>query len=464
MNKKFFSNTFWILGGTILKALIGLAISIFTARYLGPSNYGIIGYVSTIINLFSAIATLGLANVLIKEYVQNKEESGKITGTAITLQFISSFISYICIVSVVFLCNMQDKTIILCAFVQGCHHMFNCFDCINYYYQSKLQSKVPVIISLIAYILVQGFKVYLFVANKGVVWFSLALCLEPLFASICLLAVYIIGKGPRFQFSKQVAKRMLKQSVPFIIAGLISVAYASVDKIMLKEIFNRTDDVGFYNVGYSLSHSWVFLLSALISSFSPIIYEAYKDKDEKLSNLRARQLYFIIFTISFIVAIMFSVLAPFAIPTLYTTAYNPAIIPSILLVWSVPFAYIGVARIIQITSEELQRYVILFSISTVVLNIILNSIFIPKLGATGAALATLISEIFVCAIVPLFFKKTNHIGKNIIKSMFGINVGIKSIKQNLLGAIFKKNAVKQVKNINLIEGETDESKDENSIS
>lgn len=55
MNKRFFTNSFWIIGGTIIKAIIGLIMSIFTARYLGPSNYGIIGYITTIITLVTAL-------------------------------------------------------------------------------------------------------------------------------------------------------------------------------------------------------------------------------------------------------------------------------------------------------------------------------------------------------------------------------------------------------------------------
>lgn len=54
MKNKFLSNTFWILGGQIVKILISFVISMLTARYLGPSNYGVINYVGSYIAFFTS--------------------------------------------------------------------------------------------------------------------------------------------------------------------------------------------------------------------------------------------------------------------------------------------------------------------------------------------------------------------------------------------------------------------------
>ena len=450
MNQKFKSNTIWIVMGAIVKALIGFILTILTARYLGPSNFGIIGYVNSISNLFSAFASLGLINVLVKEHTNHKDEGGEITGTAIILQIISSLISYVLIVSAVFITNMNNKTILICAFIQGAYHLLNCFEGINYYYQSKFQSKYTVIITLIAYIVVQTFKVFLLITNKGVVWFSVALCLEPLVASICLFITYIHNKEPKLKFSKAVAKRLLKQCIPFILAGTITVLYGSIDKIMLKEIFKGTEQVGFYNVGHGLSYFYAFLLTAVTTSFSAIIYELYKDKDLEQANLRSRQLYFIIFAVGFIASIGFTCLSHFFVPLIYGEAYRASILPTIFLAWSVPFAYVGGARVIQMTAENKQKYIILFSVSTVLLNILFNSLLIPRFGAAGAAFATLISEMFVCLVMPIVVKTTRAIGKNVLCAMIGKGVNLGGLKTTILLTLRKKKETK-----NFIEKEND---------
>ena len=73
MNKKFLKNTSWIIFAKIFQMILGLFVSTWSARYLGPSNMGTISYVSSLITLFSAITTPGLNNVIIKELIEHKD-------------------------------------------------------------------------------------------------------------------------------------------------------------------------------------------------------------------------------------------------------------------------------------------------------------------------------------------------------------------------------------------------------
>lgn len=81
MKNKFLSNTFWILGGQIVKILISFVISMLTARYLGPSNYGVINYVGSYIAFFTSLVGLGLNGVIIYELGNHRDEEGEILGT-----------------------------------------------------------------------------------------------------------------------------------------------------------------------------------------------------------------------------------------------------------------------------------------------------------------------------------------------------------------------------------------------
>lgn len=42
MRKKFFANVSWILIGKFVQVVIGFCVGIISARYLGPSNFGLI--------------------------------------------------------------------------------------------------------------------------------------------------------------------------------------------------------------------------------------------------------------------------------------------------------------------------------------------------------------------------------------------------------------------------------------
>jgi Na+-driven multidrug efflux pump len=75
-------------------------------------------------------------------------------------------------------------------------------------------------------------------------------------------------------------------------------------------------------------------------------------------------------------------------------------------IWAGTFAMLGSSRGIWLISEGLQRYSVIYISSGAIVNIILNYLLIPIIGGYGAALATLISQVTVSIIVPLFIKET----------------------------------------------------------
>ena len=89
------NNASWIIGGRVAQMVLALVVGIFTVRYLGPANYGLINYGMAYTNFFMAFCTLGLNSVIIKDFFDNPTEQGKAVGTSIALRSISSILSII---------------------------------------------------------------------------------------------------------------------------------------------------------------------------------------------------------------------------------------------------------------------------------------------------------------------------------------------------------------------------------
>lgn len=447
MNNKVVNNMFWLIGFQVIKAIIGFVIGIFTARYLGPSNYGIIGYISTFILIATPISNLGLGNIIVKEYVQNKDKTSSILKTSVVMNMASSFVSYLVINIIIFATNIDNKMMLYCSLVQTLSLIFNSFEMVTYYFQSQLKSKKTVILSFVSYIITQIFKVLILVFDGSIILFALASSLDTIVTGILL---FILSKSTKElrggKVSLEILKILIKQSAPFILSGCISVIYASVDKIMLKAILGGTEAVGYYNVAHNLATCWVFVVSAVISSFTPIIYEVYGKNDEIAYKNHLKQLYWIVFYLGGFISLCLSIVAPFAIPWLYTKVYSQSILPTIFLTWASVFAYLGVARGVQIVCEKKQKYLLIFSISTVLLNVTMNAIFISIWGVTGAALATFASEIFVCMVCPFFFKKTRAMGVTMLQSIFFVGVDVKHLFATLLSSFKKKQQKKILSN------------------
>ena len=81
------------MGGKIAQMLISFFVSIFTARFLGPSNKGLLDYALAYTGFFTSVCTLGINSVLVKEFVDEKDGAGTVLGTALILRVAASLLS-----------------------------------------------------------------------------------------------------------------------------------------------------------------------------------------------------------------------------------------------------------------------------------------------------------------------------------------------------------------------------------
>lgn len=108
--------------------------------------------------------------------------------------------------------------------------------------------------------------------------------------------------------------------------------------------------------------------------------------------------------VSMMAAVCFVIFAPLVIRILYGEAYLPAVGPLRIITWYTIFSYLGVARNAWIVCENKQKYLKYMYLSASFINVGLNYIMIPMWGASGAALASLITQICTSLILPCFWK------------------------------------------------------------
>ena len=120
--KSFFKNRVtrnpcWLIGGNIVYKLIAFIVGIWTARFLGPSNYGLINYALAYTTFFFSLSSLGINSVIVKEFVDHPNEEGETMGTTLVLTgdckpFISS-----CYLPDSFYCGLWGNNNFNCHFI-----------------------------------------------------------------------------------------------------------------------------------------------------------------------------------------------------------------------------------------------------------------------------------------------------------------------------------------------------------
>ncbi|BFL35729.1 flippase [Holdemania massiliensis] len=414
-NNRFISNTAWIISGQIIQMLISFVISMLTARYLGPTNYGVLNYSASYLSFASALCTLGLNNIIINELIKNPTKQGNILGTSILLRLLSSVISLFSVTLIIAITNSFDKTIIFVAMLQSLSLMFESADVLNYWFQSKLFSKYVSIAKISACLIVSLYKIYILVNAKSIFWFAFSASFEMICYIIILIIIYCRNAGPRFHISKDEGRILINKSKHFIISGIMVAFYSQIDKVMIGQMIDQTS-VGLYSTAIYICNIWSFIPMAIIDSARPVITEN-KISNEYIYKKRIIQLYSAIIWICIAFGVFIFFFGDIVIKIMYGQAYINASTPLKIVSWYCMFSFLGVARNIWMMNENMYRYEKMIAFVGVISNFILNYIFIPIWGIEGAAIATLLTQFATNFLSQLIIKDLRDNGILILKGL-----------------------------------------------
>ena len=397
------SNAAWLIGGKICQMLLSLVVGVLTARYLGPSNYGLINYGTAWVTFFTALSNLGLNSVIVKELIDRPDEQGLTIGSALVLRLLASITSLLLIVGLVWVFDRNEPITITVVALCGMGMVFHMFETLSYWFQSQYMSKINALATLLAYVVVSAYKIILLLLNKNVVWFAFSSSVDYIVVAVFLLIAYRKYCADAFRFSWERAKQLLEKSYHYILSSMMVAVYGQTDKLMLKQMLDESE-VAYYAAAATICSMWVFVLAAIIDAMYPTILRIY-NTDQKEFQKKNRQLYAIVFYFSTFVSLIFVLFGGFAIRLLYGASYEPAGTPLKIITWYTAFSYLGVARNAWIVSEGKQKYLKYMYCGAAVINVVLNYHLIPIAGASGAAAASLITQICTSLVLPMCFKE-----------------------------------------------------------
>ena len=402
--RKYFANTSWLLGERVLRMVISLFVGIYVARYLGPERFGLLSYSVSFVWLFSSLASFGLNNILVRELVQSPEQRNNLLGTVFWLKVFGTFVMATAIALALQFFEDEQQTYWM-IFIIAIGYLFQTTNVIELYFQAQVQSKFIVRAQVAQMLITSLFKIYLIYIQAELIWFAFALMLDQAVAAALFLIVYCwkINFFPFFTFHWKRAKKLMDGALPLIFSGMMVLLYMKIDQVMLKEMLNAKA-VGVYAAAVKLCEAWYFIPSAIMASLFPAIIESRKESEEYYEN-RVQKLYEMMVWGSLLVAIPTSFLADWFIQVLYGAIFQEAAVVLKIYIWTFVFVSLGVASSHWLVAENLEKYALLRSLLGAIINITLNWYMIPIYGITGAAYATLITQLFVSY---LFFGLSKH--------------------------------------------------------
>ena len=171
--KKIIKNLFWAILGKCVGLFGNLIIGIFIARYLGPTQYGLMNYVISYVTIFTIISNFGLDNIEIRELSRNGDNKEMILGTSLGLRLLFSFIAFICVFFSVFLFDLEQESRIL-IIIYALSIFPSAFNLIRNYFTSIVLNEYVVKSEIIRTIIGASIKITLLLFNAPIILFIVA--------------------------------------------------------------------------------------------------------------------------------------------------------------------------------------------------------------------------------------------------------------------------------------------------
>lgn len=413
--KKVFNNISWILFCRIAQSAIALIINLISARYLGPSNFGLLSYASSVAAFVAPLAKLGLRHVLVAELVSQPEREGQILGTSLLMSVMSSFLCIIGCAAFVHVANAGETDTLIVCLLYSISLICEVLEMIQYWFQAKLLSKYMAVTSLVAYLITALYKVFLLATGKSIYWFAVSHALDYFIISTVLLIIYRRLGGQKLSFSASLGKQLFKRSKYYIVSSMMVTIFAQTDKIMIKMMIGNTEN-GFYATAVSCAGMTAFVFLALIDSFSPVIYESRKKSYRKFEK-NVSVLYSIIIYTALIQSTVLTIFAKPIVGLLYGADYTPAASLLQIVTWYTTFSYLGSARGIWVLAENKQKYLWSINLAGALLNVVGNYFLIPILGASGAAIASVVTQFFANVGMCIILKPMRPTAKLMLRAL-----------------------------------------------
>ena len=391
--RRYGANTAWLMGEKVLRMFMGLFVGIWVARYLGPEQFGLLSYAQSFVFLFTAIATLGLDSIVVRELVKDNSQRNVLLGTAFTLKLIGS----LCILPLLWLgvqFTSNDSYTNLLIFIIASGTIFQSFNVIDFYYQSSVLSKYVAFANTITLAISSIIKIVLILNEASLLAFAIVGVFDTIILSLGLIYFYwqkTHHSLREWQFDKVVATRLLADSWPLILSSVMISLYMKIDQVMIKEMLDN-NAVGQYAAAVRISEAWYFLPMAICNSVFPAIINA-KKVSETLYYQRLKRLYFVMVWLGVAVALPMTFMSDWIISLLYGSAYIQAGQILMIHIWAGIFVGLGVASSAWINIEKLMLISMFRTAFGLIINISLNYLLIISVGIIGAATATLLSQI-----------------------------------------------------------------------
>lgn len=422
MKSKVGKNFLYNIAYQILVVLMPLITSPYVSRVLGAPNLGVYTYTYSVADYFILFAMLGIKNYGNRQIAKVRDDRAQTSATFVNMYSLQLIISTLMIVfyyGYVFIFVKENRLI---AIIQGIYVMTAAAD-ISWFFFGMEEFKITVTRNTLIK-LCSVAAIFVFVKNADDLWkYTLILSAGMIigyFSIFPFLKRYVDFVKPTLKGIKSHIKPNLLLFIPVIAVSIFNV----MDKIMLGELSSMAE-VGYYGNTEKLMRIPLGIITALGTVMMPYMSHMVSIGDvEHSKKTIERSMVFIMFLGCALAAGLAGVGKVFA-PIFFGKEFIKC---GILVIFISPtvlsLSWANVIRMQYLIPNSMDREFTVSTIIGAVVNLTINSLLIPKMGALGAIIGTVCAEasltVYQTYVVRKFLPIKRYLSECVWFLVFGI--------------------------------------------
>jgi len=389
---KLFINFVSIFSATFVSRLLSFIYFTILARYLSTTEMGIYGYLFAYIGLGNILTDFGINRILVRDVARDHSLAQNYLKHIITLRTFLSLGSAILLYAVILILP-KDSTVLLFAPLA----LLSIFPySLSFTFDYTLKAREKMRSSAISMI---SFELTKIVLLSLVIWLNfrligvLSMLVLAFIIYTLILSSFLRRDGLRlgWGFSLPAWKTILSASLPFALLNVMEIIHSRLDLFLLKNLLTDDAITGYYFVAYRFMDV-VLILPAASSIVLLPMFSRHFVSDTKKIQAEYTLFLKILLLAGLLVAAMVYLFSDFIILTAFGARYEPSIHILRILTVSMFFFFLQYANSTFLIASDIKWQVLIFTLAQLVINLILNLVLIPRLGASGAAWAHNISS------------------------------------------------------------------------
>ena len=403
---KITKNIVWLMFDQIFILVLQFAVGIKIANYYGAELYGKYNYAVSLV-AFSAIFFELLNSRVIKKHYTDDNFNNIVFNVNFFRNTMAGIIFFIPILLKLTV-GMDNLLFYMLLLICLDNVLTTATYGIENFFEFKLESRRVVISNNIVKIISYTLQYVGMLFGMGIIAVPAIRCIGSLIRMGILKFQYQRTYLSKLEsLEKRVDKGLLLNIIDegkFLWVTYISfLVYTQVDRLMIKQYLGVAE-VGIYTIGAQLSTILAIFLGPVQNSLFPKMMELYR-RDYKeyynfylFSNTLITQFYLVVTVISiFVVKLLFGYV--------YAQEYTPAIGVYSILAVSIFIKANGSLQTGHMTLKNITKKSFYKTLISLVINIVLNAILIPRYGIDGAAIATLITQFTALFLIDFFIEE-----------------------------------------------------------